>query len=133
MPKLRTYAVMDIAMDVDSELLIARLKGELLVEQGKHRLVLGNKQVLSSQVRPLLFLGRVDLDTLLMALQKKGMKVTVQHAQSIDGSENVSTIYISEPNEALIEVTSTQTMISVADETTSSLVSEAVRSTLVCL
>ncbi|XP_055828745.1 uncharacterized protein LOC129896801 [Solanum dulcamara] len=133
MPKLKTYAVMDIAMDMDSELLIARLKGELLVEQGKHRLVLGNKPVLSSQVRPLLFLGRVDLDTLLMALQKKGMKVTVQHAQSIDGSENVSTIYISEPNEASIEVTSTQTMISVADETTSSLVSEAVRSTLVCL
>ncbi|KAF3636833.1 hypothetical protein FXO37_25248 [Capsicum annuum] len=48
--------------------------------------------------------------------------------------KNVSIAYISEPKEALIEITSTLTMISVADdETTSSLVSEAVRSTLVCV
>ncbi|KAL3374171.1 hypothetical protein AABB24_005901 [Solanum stoloniferum] len=141
-PKLKTFADMDIAMDMASELLIdtkmiqgkniARLKGELLIEQGKYRCVLRNKQVLSSQVRPLLFLGRVDLDSLLMALKKMGMKVAAQHAQSTDGSENVSLIFISEPNEALIEVTSTQTTISVGDETTASLVSEAVRSTLVC-
>ncbi|CAN4085501.1 unnamed protein product [Withania somnifera] len=141
MPKLKTYADMDIEMDLASEMLndtkvileknIARLKGELLVQQGKHRLVFGNKQVLSSQVRPLLFVGRVDLDSLLMALQKMGMKVTAEHAQSSHGSD-VSIIYISEPNEALIEVTSTRTMISVADETTAFLVSEAVRSTSVC-
>lgn len=137
MRKLKTYEDVDIAMDVASELLIdaemiqekniARLTVELLVEQGKHRCVLGNKQMLSRQVRPLQFLGRVDLDSLLMALQKMGLK-----AQSTDGTENVSIIYISEPNEALIEVTSTQTTISVGDETTASLVSEAVRSTLVC-
>ncbi|MCD7454502.1 hypothetical protein HAX54_025123 [Datura stramonium] len=141
MPKLKTYADMDIDMDMASELLndtkmiqeksIARLKGELLVEQGKHRLVLGNKQVLSAQVRPLLFLGRVDLDSFLMALQKMGMKATAQHVQSTDGSENVSIVHISAPNEALIEVTSTRTTINVADETTASLVSEAVRSTSV--
>lgn len=142
MCKLKTYEDMDIAMDVASELLIdakliqekniARLTGELLVEQGKHWCVIGNKQVLSPPVRPLLFLGRVDLDSLLMTLQKKGLKVTAQHAQSTDGTENVSILCISEPNEALIEVTSTQTTISVGDETTASLVSEAVRSTLVC-
>ncbi|KAF3665428.1 hypothetical protein FXO38_09616 [Capsicum annuum] len=131
MPKLKSYADMDIAMDSDSkekeEQYIAKLKGELLVEQGKHRLVLENKLVLSLQVK-----GRVDLDSLLTALQKMGMKVTAEHAQSTDGPENVSIVYISEPKEALIEITPTRTMISVADETTSSLVSEAVRSTLVC-
>lgn len=142
-PKLKNYADMYIAMDLAPELLnyskmiqennIARLKGELLVEQGKHQLVLGKKQVLSSQDRPLLFLGRVDLNSLLMALKKMGMKATAQHAQITNGSENVDTICISEPNEALIEVTATQTMISVADENTASLVSEAVRSTLVCI
>ncbi|PHT53507.1 hypothetical protein CQW23_07969 [Capsicum baccatum] len=130
MPKLKSYADMDIAMDSDSkekeEQYIAKLKGELLVEQGKHRLVLENKLVLSLQVK-----GRVDLDSLLTALQKMGMKVTAEHAQSTDGPENVSIVYISEPKEALIEITPTRTMISVADETTSSLVSEAVRSTLV--
>lgn len=139
MPKLKAFADMDIAMDVASELLIdtkmiegkniARLKGELLIEQGKYRCVVRNKQVLSSQVRPLLFEGRVDLDSLLMALKKMGMKVA---AQSSGGSENVSLIFISEPSEALIEVTSTQTTISVGDETTASLISEAVRSTSVC-
>ncbi|XP_060204151.1 uncharacterized protein LOC132632290 [Lycium barbarum] len=139
MPKLNNYADMDIAMDLTSELInytkliqennTARLKGELLLEQGKHRLVLGSKQVLSSQDRPLLFLGRVELDSLLMALKKMGMKATVQDAQSTDGSENVSTVCISEPNEALIVITATRTMISVADETTASLISEAVRST----
>lgn len=132
MPKLKSYADMDIAMDSDSkekeEQYIAKLKGELLVEQGKHRLVLENKLVLSLQVK-----GRVDLDSLLTALQKMGMKVTAEHAQSTDGPENVSIVYISEPKEALIEITPTRTMISVADETTSSLVSEAVRSTLVCV
>ncbi|KAM3247470.1 integrator complex subunit 9 isoform X1 [Capsicum annuum] len=125
MPKLKSYADMDIAMDSDSkekeEQYIAKLKGELLVEQGKHRLVLENKLVLSLQVK-----GRVDLDSLLTALQKMGMKVTAEHAQSTDGPENVSIVYISEPKEALIEITPTRTMISVADETTSSLVSEAV-------
>lgn len=134
---------MYIAMDLAPELLnytkviqennIVRLKGELLVEQGKHQLVLGKKQVLSSQDRPLLFLGRVDLNSLLMALKKMGMKATAQHAQITNGSENASIVCISEPNEALIEVTSTRTMITVADENTASLVSEAVRSTLVCI
>ncbi|KAJ8537047.1 hypothetical protein K7X08_035448 [Anisodus acutangulus] len=135
MPKLKNYADMDITRDLYKRIQkkkdIARLKGELLVEQGKCRLVLGNKHVLSSQHRSLLFLGRVELDSLLMALQKMGMKATAQHAQSTDGSENISIVCISEPNEALIEVTSTRTMISVVDETTASLVSEAVRSTLV--
>ncbi|XP_019224169.1 PREDICTED: integrator complex subunit 9 isoform X2 [Nicotiana attenuata] len=141
-PKLN-YADMYIAMDLAPELLnytkvihennIVRLKGELLVEQGKHQLVLGKKQVLSSQDRPLLFLGRVDLNSLLMALKKMGMKATAHHAQIANGSETVYTICISEPNEALIEVTASQTMISVADENTASLVSEAVRSTLVCI
>lgn len=122
-------------MDVASELLIdakimqeksiARLTGELLVDQRKHWCVIGNKHVLSPLVRPLVFLGRVDLDSLLMALEKMGLKVTAQHAQSTDGTENVSIICISEPNEALIEVTSTQTTINVGDETTASLVSEA--------
>ncbi|KAJ8554150.1 hypothetical protein K7X08_024828 [Anisodus acutangulus] len=139
MPKLKNYADMDIATDLYSKLRketkliqkkdIARLKGELLIEHGKCRLVLGNKQVLSSQDRALLFLGRVELNSLLMALQKMGMKATAQHTQSTDGSENMSIVCISEPNEALIVVTSTRTMISVVDETTASLVSEAVRST----
>ncbi|KAM3265245.1 hypothetical protein P3L10_002239 [Capsicum annuum] len=87
---------MDIVMDSEKEeQYIAKLKGELLVEQ------LENMQSMP----------RVLMD-----------------------QKNVSIAYISEPKEALIEITSTLTMISVADdETTSSLVSEAVRSTLVCV
>ncbi|PHT60174.1 hypothetical protein CQW23_02537 [Capsicum baccatum] len=55
MPKLKSYADMDIVMDSEKEeQYIAKLKGELLVEQ------LENKQVLSLQVK-----GRVDLDSLL--------------------------------------------------------------------
>ncbi|KAK4362757.1 hypothetical protein RND71_017998 [Anisodus tanguticus] len=82
---------MDIATDLYSKLRkdtkliqkkdIARLKGELLIEHGKCRLVLGNKQVLSSQDRALLFLSRVELNSLLMALQKMGMKAIAQHIQ----------------------------------------------------
>ncbi|PHU30452.1 Heat shock protein 82 [Capsicum chinense] len=94
MPKLKSYADMDIVMDSEKEeQYIAKLKGELLVEQ------LENMQSMP----------RVLMD-----------------------QKNVSIAYISEPKEALIEITSTRTMISVADdETTSSLVSEAVRSTFV--
>ncbi|KAM3358483.1 hypothetical protein P3S68_021414 [Capsicum galapagoense] len=55
MPKLKSYADMDIVMDSEKEeQYIAKLKGKLLVEQ------LENMQVLSLQVK-----GRVDLDSLL--------------------------------------------------------------------
>ncbi|CAN4089336.1 unnamed protein product [Withania somnifera] len=131
MPKLKTYADIDIAVDLDSELLIdkkkkevARLKGELLVQQGKHRLVIGNKQVLS-QVRPLLFLGRVDLDSLL-ALQKMGMK-QVQSMPKLLMDRQMYQLYTS-----WSPLKSTRTVIGVADETAAFLVSEAVRGTSVC-
>ncbi|KAK2966984.1 hypothetical protein RJ640_029953 [Escallonia rubra] len=109
---------------------IARLKGELVMEHGKHLLLPGNEQAISSDTRPLLHWGAMDLESLLAALQKMGIKGSVEQGMSDAGSEIASVLHIFEPSKALIEVKATTTVISASDESLASLISEAVNTIL---
>ncbi|KAG8363697.1 hypothetical protein BUALT_Bualt19G0049400 [Buddleja alternifolia] len=112
---------------------ILRLKGELVVERGRYRLSLGNEQVMSSQTRPMLHIGGVYSNDLLMALQKMGMKATVEEITGVGGSDNASIIHVLEPSKAVIEVREAQTLISNGDENVATLISQAVYSLLDCV
>ena len=106
---------------------IARLEGELSVEQGKHRLLPGNERVNSSQNRLLLHWGSVNLESLVTALRKMGINASVE--QGTSGTESECFVRV-EPNKALIEINATGTVISTADEKLASLIFEAIRSSL---
>ncbi|KAL3829784.1 hypothetical protein ACJIZ3_018586 [Penstemon smallii] len=113
---------------------ISRLKGELLMEQGRYLLSVGDNQVCSeTETKPVLHLGRIDLNVLLVALQKMGMNVTVEEARGDDGLLTASLVHVLEPNKALIKVTDVQTLISTADENLASLISQAVCTNLDCI
>lgn len=115
------------------DMTIARVKGELFREQGKIRLLAENEQILSSQTRPVLYLGRVTLEILLTKLRKFGMNVRVEEVSKADGSEKVSMVHVLEPNEALIEVSAAHTIISTADKIFASCISEIISSILDCI
>nr|GMD10358.1 integrator complex subunit 9 homolog isoform X1 [Ipomoea batatas] len=136
-PKLKQGSDLHLGVDLVSRLLhctkpmqedkeIARLKGELVIERGKYQLVIGNDQIKSTQTRPVVYWGRTNPDSLVAALQKMGIKATIEQA----GPESASTIHVSEPNEALIEVTAERTVIFTADENFASRISESVCSIL---
>ncbi|XP_057512535.1 uncharacterized protein LOC130794608 isoform X2 [Actinidia eriantha] len=136
-PSLKLNSELDVATDLASQLnwiklkheniSIARLKGELSVEQGKHRLLPGNEQVNSSQSRLLLHWGSVNLESLVTALQKMGINASVE--QGTSGTESECFVRV-ESNKALIEINATGTVISTADEKLACLIFEAIRSSL---
>ncbi|KAK3018804.1 hypothetical protein RJ639_005042 [Escallonia herrerae] len=130
------YISMDLATQLSwtkldhKDTSIARLKGELVMEHGKHLLLPGNEQAISSNPRPLLHWGAMDLESLLAALQKMGIKGSVEQGMSDAGSEIASVLHIIEPSKALIEVKATTTVISTSDASLASLISEAVNTIL---
>lgn len=147
-PNIKDVSELDIGIDLachlnftkleQEEISTARARGELSRERGKIRLLAGNKQVLSSQTRPVLYLGRVNLEILLNTLQKSGMKTRVEEVanEEDDGSERASflvRVMNEEPKEALIEVTASHTVISTADDNFASCISEAISSILDCI
>ncbi|CAK9140266.1 unnamed protein product [Ilex paraguariensis] len=136
-PNLKDSSELDIVTDLVSqfhwkklkhqEINVARLNGELFTEQGKHRLLPGNEQVASSLNRQLVHWGTLDLEALSMALQKLGIKGSIEQSMSdATGLENASIVHVFEPNKALIEVKATSTVISTADESLASLICEAI-------
>nr|GMD05454.1 integrator complex subunit 9 homolog [Ipomoea batatas] len=140
-PKLKQGSDLHLGVDLVSRLLhctkpmqedkeIARLKGELVIERGKYQLVIGNDQIKSTQTRPVVYWGRTNADSLVAALQKMGIKATIEQGLNSPGPESASTIHVSEPNEALIEVTAERTAIFTADENFASRISESVCSIL---
>ncbi|KAL2461152.1 cleavage and polyadenylation specificity factor 73 kDa subunit-II [Abeliophyllum distichum] len=141
-PYLKENSELDIAGDLASRLHyttlkqgninIARLKGELAIEQGKYRLLLGTEQDVSSQIRPVVHLGRINLDTLLTELRKIALNITVEETTSADGLYKASLVHVLEPNKATIEITEAQTLISTADKNLSCQISEAISCILDC-
>ncbi|XAR62520.1 hypothetical protein NMG60_11017305 [Bertholletia excelsa] len=140
-PSLRPGSELDILMDLASQLSwttleqdninIARLKGEISVEHGKHRLVGGSEQVVSSCSRLKLHWGMVNSQSLVEVLQKMGMNASVEQGTGRSATdESKYIIQVHEPNQALIEVTASSTFISSADEKLASLIFEAVCSSL---
>ncbi|KAJ6715655.1 INTEGRATOR COMPLEX SUBUNIT 9 [Salix viminalis] len=110
-------------LDHDDDMDIARLGGQLFIDGGKHQVLSGNKV----SDKPLLHWGFPDVEKLLAALSKMGVKGSVEECMSDDaesGSDGI--VHIHEPSKALIEVRATRTVISARDERLASLIFEAI-------
>ncbi|KAL5762562.1 hypothetical protein ACOSP7_018826 [Xanthoceras sorbifolium] len=86
---------------------ITRLKGELLIEQGKHRLLSRNEQASSSQNRPFLHWGSPHPEDLLAVLSKMGINGHVERGMRDAESDEACIVHVQDPNKALIEVRAT--------------------------
>lgn len=108
---------------------VTRLKGELIVGHGKHHLLSRNKPA-ELKCRHIMYWGSPDVESLLAALSKMGIKGTIGGSMMDADSESVSTVQIHEPNRACIEIRATSTVITAADENLASHISVAISSVL---
>ncbi|KAH1159561.1 hypothetical protein AAZX31_11G180000 [Glycine max] len=99
------------------EINIAKLKGELLMENGRHHLLFDNdnKNSLSNN-RSLVHWGLPDSEKLMAALSKMGISGNIQHGVSDAKSQTVCIVHIQDPYKASIEIGTTSTIITTADE-----------------
>lgn len=96
------------------EINITRLKGELLMENARHRLVLDNDN--KKSLRSLVHCGLPDSEKLMASLSKMGIGGVIEHATIDAKSQTVRIIHIQDPCKALIEIGNTSTIITTADE-----------------
>ena len=108
---------------------LTRLRGELVVGNGKHQLVSESKQA-NQKCRPVLCWGSPDIEKLLAALSERGVKGTVGGGAMDSELENVWVVHIHEPNKACIEIRVTSTVVTTADENLASQISDAICSVL---
>ncbi|KAK9682514.1 hypothetical protein RND81_10G079500 [Saponaria officinalis] len=128
-PSLKKNVELEISADLasqfqwitlkDEDINITRLKGDLRVEHGKHQLLV-EKQLNQT---------RVDSETLTTVLQKTGINATVEQKASGESSRRF-VLHVNEPNEALVEVEATRTVISSSDKELVSRIFQAVDSLL---
>ncbi|KAL6532569.1 hypothetical protein OROHE_013991 [Orobanche hederae] len=133
------YSPFDIAIELTCRLQyttlkqqdidVSRLKGELMVEQGRYKLLMGDQ----TRTKPVLLFGRVDLNVLMIALHKMNMNITVEEVRGADGNRVSSRVHVTEPGKAVVEVTEAQTTITTGDENVASLISQAVCSIQDCI
>ncbi|KAG5229440.1 integrator complex [Salix suchowensis] len=109
-------------LDHDDDMDITRLGGQLFIDRGKHQVLSGNKV----SDKPLLHWGFPDVEKLLAALSKMGVKGSVEECMSDAESGSDEIVHIHEPSKALIEVRATRTVISARDERLASLIFEAI-------
>lgn len=93
------------------------------MDQGKHYLVAENQTKMTT---PLVHWGKVDLQSLLLALEKVGVKGSMEKVNI----EDECVLHVFEPNKALIQVEETRTVIGSDDESLATLISDAVYSLL---
>ncbi|XP_038988747.1 integrator complex subunit 9 homolog isoform X3 [Phoenix dactylifera] len=101
---------------------IARLKGQLLLNNGKYLLV-ASKELLDLSNKQLLHWGSADPVRLLMALQERGIIGSIHWDKN--GTDGVFSIQITKPEEAMIETSGTKTVIYCRDKTMAALIYEA--------
>lgn len=109
----------------NEDMTISRLKGELVVDQGK-RYLLAEKHATSSEI---MLYGKVDIDRLSLALEKIGVKGSMEKVNIDDGCGS-NVLHVVEPSKALIQVKETCIVIRTGDESLASLISDAVHSLL---
>lgn len=129
-PNLKNNIQLDIATNMashlhwrklkDCEMNIARLKGQLFMEQGKHRLLSREDHLDCAQTRSLLRWGSIDLKRLMIELEQMGITA------SVDQGEDASSLHVHQPNKALIDVRANTITISTAEENLAILVYEAI-------
>lgn len=102
-----------ISLEEDTN--ITRLKGELSIEHGKYRLLMGKESRGTC----------INIGKLSTVLQNMGLKTTVEQAVS-DGSRGSFVLHVHEPSEALIEVRPTRILISTSNKDLASSICKAV-------
>lgn len=107
------------------EMSITKLKGELLMENAKHHLLLDNNNNENS-LRSSVHCGLPDSEKLMATLSKMGIGGVMSDAES----QTVRIIQIQDPYKALIEIGTTSTIITTADENVASLVYKIVDNVL---
>ncbi|KAJ9176324.1 hypothetical protein P3X46_011649 [Hevea brasiliensis] len=115
---------------VQNNMDVTRLEGQLLIDESKHWLVSGNKVSDTSQNRPLLYWGLLDMGKLLTILSKMGISGSIEQGLNDAESDSVGIIQIHGPNKALIEVRATRTVITAPDENLAALIFEAISTLL---
>ncbi|KAM1778441.1 hypothetical protein ACFX12_039938 [Malus domestica] len=133
-PSLKDSSELEITTDLATQfkwrnlkqgnMKMTRLNGEFFVDHGRQRLLSGN--LVSSESRPLIHWGSPSLEKLLMVLSTRGIMATLGEAPSGSESESASLVHVHHPNQALVEVRETITVISTADESLASIIFEAI-------
>ncbi|KAL4562142.1 hypothetical protein LXL04_034336 [Taraxacum kok-saghyz] len=126
LPKSKNLCELHISSNVASklknkEMRMSRLKGQLYVEHGKHYLVEG-KKAKGLEIGPLVHWGKVDLESLLVGLEKIGVKGSNECGSNV--------VNVVDPGKGLIELKETSVVISVGDESLALLISNLVHSLL---
>ncbi|XP_004512875.1 uncharacterized protein [Cicer arietinum] len=106
---------------------ITRLKGKLLMENGRHHLHLDNdKRTSLRNSSSLVRCGIPDSDKLLTALSKRGINASMEHGMDDAESQNVCIVHTEDPYKALIEIGNTSTSITTADANIASIIYKAI-------
>ena len=108
---------------------VTRLKGELVIAHGKHHLLSPNQQA-DPKCRPALYWGLPDIESLLAALSKIGIKGTLGGHSTDPESDDIAFVRIDEPTSAHIQIRATNTVITAGDETLASNIADAICSVL---
>ncbi|KAJ1414053.1 putative integrator complex subunit 9-like isoform X1 [Sesbania bispinosa] len=105
---------------------VARLKGELLMENARYHLLLDNDKKKSLKMRSLIRWGLDDSEKLLAALSKIGINASMEHGMGDAESRTVCIVQTQDPYKALIEIGTTSTIITTADANVASLIYKAI-------
>lgn len=137
-PSLKESAELEIAADIASKfqwrmlkqknLNITRLKGQLFVNHGKHRLLPENEPEGSSQ--RFLHWGSPDSENLLAELSKMGINGSVERCMTDAESAEGFIVKVQYPQKSLIEVREAVTVISAADKNLASSIVNAMENIL---
>ncbi|XP_010557847.1 PREDICTED: integrator complex subunit 9 homolog isoform X2 [Tarenaya hassleriana] len=103
----------------EENLNIARLEGEVVMDNGKHRLLVGSERDPSTQARPTKHWGSIDPEMLLESLTKMGIDGSIEREMGENGSEGKGrVISITSPENAVVEVAETGggTVVTTDDE-----------------
>jgi integrator complex subunit 9 len=85
---------------------VTRLKGNLLMENGRHHL--DNNKKTSKSTNSLVRCGLADYNKLLPALSEMGINASMELVKDDVESQNVCVVHTEEPYKALIEIGNTK-------------------------
>ncbi|KAI5410776.1 uncharacterized protein LOC127085767 isoform X1 [Lathyrus oleraceus] len=105
---------------------VNRLKGKLLMENGRHHLFLDNDKKTSSGNSSLLRCGLLDSNKFLAKLSKMGINASMERGTDDAGSTNVRIVHTEKPYKALIEIGNTSTAITTVDANVASILYKAI-------
>ncbi|XP_065875635.1 uncharacterized protein [Euphorbia lathyris] len=110
---------------------LARLRGQLFINDGKYWLLSGNEMSNSLQMRPLIHWGLLDMEKLFVALSNTGINGSMAASTSdTESSKSIGIIQIQDPGEALIEIGATSTIVSTRDEILAARISQVISTLL---